>query len=99
MKCTATNNHHKQTTRSFGNTSKDLLVILVMRRNSSCIETEQYYLCSISVRHGDAGDAVASPAVKNWSLFGQKFSKFGQSIQLHLQVSEVVSISQTKAKQ
>jgi len=60
---------------------------------------EQYYLCSISVRLGDAGDAVASPAVKNWSLFGQKFSKFGQSIQLHLQVSEVVSISQTKAKQ
>jgi len=52
----------------------------------------------ISVRHGHAGDAVASPTLKNWSLFGQKFSKFGQGIQLHAHVSEVVSIFQTKAK-
>jgi len=37
----------------------------------------------ISVRQGDAGDAVASPTMKNWPFFGQKFSKFGQSIQLH----------------
>jgi len=44
----------------------------------------------ISVRHGDAGDAVASPTLKNWPLFGQKFSKLGQSIQLHSHVSEVV---------
>jgi len=40
-------------------------------------------LLPISVRHGDAGDAVASPTLKNWPLFGQKFSKFGQSVQLH----------------
>ena len=55
---------------------------------------------SISVRHEDAGDAVASPTLKNWPLFGQKFSKFGQNIQLHSHVSEVglVSIVQTKAK-
>jgi len=53
---------------------------------------------SISVRHGDAGDAVAFPTLKNWPLFGQKFSKFGQSIQLHSHVREVVvSIFQTKA--
>jgi len=53
---------------------------------------------SISVQHGDAGDAVASPTLKNWPLFGQKFSKFGQSVQLHSHVSEAVSIFQTKAK-
>ena len=52
----------------------------------------------ISVRHADAGDAVASPMLKNWPLFRNKFSKFGQSIQLHSHVSEVVSIFQTKAK-
>jgi len=52
----------------------------------------------ISIRHGDAGDAVASPKLKNWPLFGQKFSKFGQSMQLHSHVSDVVSIFQTKAK-
>jgi len=52
----------------------------------------------ISVRHGDAGDAVASPTLKNWPLFGQNFSKFGQSVQLHSHVSEVVSIFQTEAK-
>jgi len=49
----------------------------------------------ISVRHGDA---VASPMLKNWPLFGQKFSKFGQTVQLHSHVSELVSIFQTKAK-
>jgi len=37
----------------------------------------------ISIRHGDA---VASPTLKNWLLFGQKFSKYGQSIQLHSHV-------------
>jgi len=52
----------------------------------------------ISIRHGDAGDAVASLTLKNWPLFGQKVSKFGQSIQLHSHESEVVSIFQTKAK-
>jgi len=52
---------------------------------------------TISVRHGDAGNAVASPMQKNWPLFGQKFSKFGQSIQLSSHVSQVVSIFQTKA--
>jgi len=52
----------------------------------------------ISARQEDAGDAVASPTLKNWPLFGQKFSKFGQSIQLHSHVSEVVSIFQTKVK-
>ena len=46
----------------------------------------------ISVRHGDAEDAVAFPTLRNWPLFGQKFSKFGQSIQLHSHVSEGVSI-------
>jgi len=53
---------------------------------------------SISVPHWDAGDAVASPKLKNWPLFGQTFSTFGQSIQLHSRVSEVVSIFPTKAK-
>ena len=53
---------------------------------------------TISVRDGGAGDAVASPTLKNWPLFGQKISKFGQSIQLHSHVSDVVSIFQTKAK-
>jgi len=52
----------------------------------------------ISVWHGDAGDAVASSTLKNWPLFGQKISKFGQSIQLHSHVSEVVTIFRTKAK-
>jgi len=51
---------------------------------------------SISIRHGDAGDAVASPTMKHWPLFGQKFLKFGPSIHLHSHVSE--SIFQTKAK-
>jgi len=46
----------------------------------------------ISVRHGDAGDAVASLKLKNWPLFGK-------SIQVHSRVSEVVSIFPTKAKQ
>jgi len=34
----------------------------------------------ITIQHGDAGDAVtvASPMLKNWPLFGQKFSKFGK---------------------
>ena len=53
---------------------------------------------TIRVQHGDAGDAAVSPTLKNWPLFGQKFSKFGQSIQLHSHVSEVVSIFQTEAK-
>jgi len=52
-------------------------------------------LLPIRVRHGDA---VASPALKIWPLFGQKFSKFRQIIQLHSHVNEVVSIFQTKAK-
>jgi len=41
---------------------------------------------NISVQHGDAEDAIASPMLKNWPLFGQKFSKFGQNIQLHSHV-------------
>jgi len=48
-------------------------------------------LVLISVRHGDAGDAVAFPNA-------EKLAIFGQSIQLHSHVSEVVSIFQTKAK-
>ena len=55
-------------------------------------------LVAISVRHGDAGDVVASPKLKNWPLYGQKFSTFGQSIQLHSRGSEVVSIFPTKGK-
>jgi len=55
-------------------------------------------LKNISTRHGDAGDAVASPTLKKWPLFEQKFSTFGQSTQLHSHVSEVVSIFPTKAK-
>jgi len=53
---------------------------------------------NISVRHGDAGDAVASPTPQDRPLFGQKFSQFGQRIQLHSHVSEVASIFQTEAK-
>jgi len=37
----------------------------------------KHYNGNRSVRHGDAGDAVASPMLKNWPLVGQKFSKFG----------------------
>jgi len=44
-------------------------------------------IVGISVRHGDAGDAFASLTLKIWPLFGQKFSKFGQIIQLHSHVS------------
>jgi len=33
----------------------------------------------ISVRHGDAGDAVASSKLKNWPLFGQKISILGKA--------------------
>jgi len=36
-----------------------------------------------SVQHGDAGDAVPSPTLDNWPLFGQKFSTFGQITQMH----------------
>jgi len=43
-------------------------------------------------------DALASSTLKNWPLFGQKFSTFGQSIQLYSHVSEVVSIYPTKTK-
>ena len=64
----------------------------------ACESGERTCGLAISVRDGDAGDAVASPTLKNWPLFGKKFSKFGQSIQLHSHVSEVVSIFQTKAK-
>jgi len=46
----------------------------------------------ISARHGDAGDVATSPTLKNRPLFGQKFSTFGQSMQLHSRISEVVSI-------
>jgi len=60
---------------------------------------EQLTLVSgISVWHGNAGDAVSSPKLKHWPLFGQKFSTFGQSIQVHSRVSEVASIFPTKAK-
>ena len=31
------------------------------------------WLEDISVRHGDAGNAVASPTLKNWPWFGQNF--------------------------
>jgi len=53
---------------------------------------------TLSVWHGDAGEEVTSPTLRNWPLFGQKFSKFGQSILLHSHVSEVVSIFQTETK-
>jgi len=36
--------------------------------------------------------------LKNWPLFGQKFSTFGQSIQPHSHVNEVLSIFPTNAK-
>jgi len=64
--------------------------------SNSTIPLPAFLICAdISVQHGDA---VASPTLKNWPLFGQKFSKFGQSIQPHSHVSEIVSIFQTKAK-
>jgi len=43
-------------------------------------------------------DAVASPTLKIWPLIGQKFSAFGQSIELHSHVNEVVSIFPPNAK-
>ena len=59
------------------------------------IQLDKVWPAGISVWHGDA---VTSPKLKNWPLFGQKFSIFGQSIQLHLRESELVSIIPTKAK-
>jgi len=53
---------------------------------------------SISVRHGDAGDAVTSPTLEKWLLFGQKFSTFGQIIQLCSRLSGVVSILSSTEK-
>jgi len=53
---------------------------------------------TISVRHADAGDAVASPMLKNWPLFGQKISTLGQPTHLHSHISEIVYIFPTKAK-
>jgi len=62
----------------------------------------EVFVCSstvrIRVRHGDAGNGVASPTLKNWPLFGQKFSKFGQSMQLHSYVSELVLFSKLRQK-
>jgi len=37
-----------------------------------------------------SGDTVTFPTLKNWPLFGQKFWTFGQSIQLHSHVNELV---------
>jgi len=37
-----------------------------------------WFIAAISVRHGDAGDAVASPTLKNWPLFGQKYGTFAK---------------------
>jgi len=53
-------------------------------------------VATIGLWHGDAGDAVASPTLKNWPLFGKKFSTFGQSMQLHSLISEIVSIFQLR---
>jgi len=36
------------------------------------------------VQHGDAGDEIASPTLKNGPLFGQKFSTFERCIQLYI---------------
>jgi len=52
----------------------------------------------ISVRHGDAGDAVASPTLEHWPLVGQKFSTFGQIIQLHSLLREVDSMLPSTAQ-
>jgi len=46
---------------------------------------------SISVRHGDAGNTVASPTPKNWRLFGQKNSTFGQIEKLDSRLSNLES--------
>jgi len=46
---------------------------------------------TISVQHGDVGDAVASPTLENWPLFGKKFWKFEKIIQLHWHLTEAVS--------
>jgi len=57
-----------------------------------------HLLIARRLRHGDAGDAVASPTLENWPLFGQKFSTFGQIIQLHSHLGVVVSILPATAK-
>jgi len=64
-------------------------------KSYSAPQSQRRMRCNISVWRGGAGDEVASPTLKNWPLFGQKFSK---RIQLHSHVSEVVSIFQTRAK-
>jgi len=45
----------------------------MLRRPEPTKETVEPMNLSISVWHGDAGDAVASPMLKNWPLFGQTF--------------------------
>jgi len=62
----------------------------------SCVEFSQTAV--VLVISAWYGDAVVSPMLKNWPLFGQKFSTFGQSIQLLSHVSEVVSIFPSKVK-
>jgi len=42
-------------------------------RTAVAIPSNLPLLLSISVWHVDAGDAVASPTLENWPLFGQKF--------------------------
>jgi len=66
----------------------------------STFKQKNYFIsgAGISVEYRDARDAVASPTLKNWPLFGPNFSKFGQLIQLHSHVKEVESVFQTKAK-
>jgi len=44
------------------------------------------------------GDAVTSPTLEIWSLFGQNFSTFGHIIQLHSHLSEVMFIFLLSAK-
>jgi len=55
-------------------------------------------MVTVSVRHGDAREAVSSPTLANRPLFGKIFSSFGQIIWLHSQSSGVVFILPSMAK-
>jgi len=53
------------------------------------ISADAHACVYISVRQGDA---VASPMLENWPLFGQNFLRCGQIIQLHSHLTEAVSV-------
>jgi len=54
--------------------------------------------CGARTHKRMAWDAVVSPKLENWPLFGQKFSIFGQIMQLHSHLIEVMLMLPSAAK-